>query len=314
MGGTAPRVRCGQVDDHRPDNPKGPGSMSTITLDDADRAIPLLAEDGYALIRDVLTTEEVERARAVCDDHLLADAEAENEIEATTLLRAPALNFMFDERVVAALRRWLGGTLAYYPNYVARLNRFTGWHVDHGFFPEFLPDASHVYDPGFRHFQCVVYLQDNEPGAGGGLDVRPGSHKWAIGDCAADQDEIARRYRDVVSIDSKAGDLIVFDGRLMHRGTPAGSPRELRKYGIFWSASRADTRQIDRYIEYFRHRVDYLRTRNLPPEELEREVRRHDLMRSVRFPDSYLPSAADVLREHGVTLAEMPAAAREVRT
>ncbi|MGF1425328.1 phytanoyl-CoA dioxygenase family protein [Kitasatospora sp. LaBMicrA B282] len=281
-------------------------SSSNLTLDSADRVIPVLARDGYALIRDVLSAEEVARARAVCDAHLLPDADAECEIEATELLRMPELGFIFDERVVAALSGWLGGTLAYYPNYVARLNRFTEWHVDNGFSPRFIPDASHLYSPDFRHLQCIVYLQDNVPGAGGGLDVRPGSHGWAAGGPFPDDDELARSYPDIVSVDSRAGDLIVFDGRLMHRGTPTDGSLKRRKYGIFWSASRDDQVQIDRYLAYFLARVDHLRTLNQPPDEFEREELRFQLMRSIRFPASYLPQEVEVLRKFGVTLAELP--------
>jgi hypothetical protein len=271
-----------------------------------DRGIPLLQENGYILIRNVLSAGQVERTRAICDDYLLPDADAENEIEATALLQMPEMNFIFDERVVKALTAWLSGTLAYYPNYLARLNRRTEWHVDNGFSPKYLPDGSHLYDPQFRHVQCVVYLQDNLPGPGGGLDVRPGSHKWAATGDFPDDDFLMRTYPDVVSIASAAGDLIVFDGRLMHRGTPQDGSRKLRKYGIFWSASRNDPQQIDRYIEYFMARVGYLSTRNLPSEEFQREVKRHQLMHSVRFPDSYLPEAVEVVWKHAVALAEMP--------
>lgn len=278
----------------------------SITLDDVQRGVQLLERDGYILIRGVLSTDQVERARARCDDYLLADADAENEIEATALLRMPEMDFVFDERVLAALTVWLDGSLAYYPNYVARLNRRTEWHVDNGFSPKFLPDASHVYDPRFRHVQCVVYLQDNLPGPGGGLDIRPGSHKWAATGDFPDDDFLMRAYPEVVSIDSKAGDLIAFDGRVMHRGTPQDGSALRRKYGIFWSASRDDRQQIDRYIAYFDSRLEYLRTRDLPAEELERDEERHRLMRGVRFPASYRPETVDIVRRHAVTIAEMP--------
>lgn len=279
---------------------------SKLTLDAPEDVLGVLERDGYAVVRDVLSAEQVARVREVCDGQLLEDADAETEIEATALLQMPEFDFMFDERLLRALFVWLGGTLAYYPNYVARLNRYTGWHIDNGFSPRFLPEPSHLYDPGFRHYQCVVYLQDNVPGCGGGLDVRPGSHAWAADAGYPGDDELARRYPEVVSIDSKAGDLIVFDGRLMHRGTPSDRLQRLRKYGIFWSASRADMTQMDRYIEYFSARVDYLRTQNLSPEELQREVERHRLMHSVRFPRSYLPKAAENLTKLGVAMAEMP--------
>jgi hypothetical protein len=289
-------------------DPKGdtPMSTSNLTLDNVERAIPLLHKDGYALIRGVLPAGDVQRARAVCDEHLLADADAENEIEATTLLQTPELNFIFDERIVEALITCLGGTLAYYPNYVARLNRFTDWHIDNGFSPKYLADASHVYDPDFRHLQCVVYLQDNVPGAGGGLDVRPGSHGWAAAGQFPDDDELARTYPDIVSIDSRAGDLIVFDGRIVHRGSPADGSHKLRKYGLFWSASRNDQTQIKRYLEYFMGRVDFLRTLNRPAEEFERDVLRHKLMYSVRFPGSYPRRAVEVVNKYGIAIAEMP--------
>ncbi|MGH3410874.1 MAG: phytanoyl-CoA dioxygenase family protein [Streptosporangiaceae bacterium] len=278
----------------------------SITLDSVDRGIPLLEENGYILVRNVMSAGQVKRVRAICDSYLLPDAGAENEIEATVLLQMPEMNLIFDDRVIQALTVWLGGSLAYYPNYVARLNRRTQWHIDNGFSPKYLPDASHLYDPQFRHVQCVVYLQDNLPGAGGGLDIRPGSHKWAAAGDFPDDDYLKRSYPDVVTIDSTAGDLIVFDGRVMHRGTPQDGSHKLRKYGIFWSASRNDRLQVDRYINYFMARVDYLSTRNLPSEEFQRDVERHQLMLSVRFPDSYLPEAVDVLRRHAVTLAEMP--------
>jgi hypothetical protein len=115
-----------------------------------------------------------------------------------------------------------------------------------------------------------------------------------------------RTYSDVVAIDSRAGDLIVFDGRLMHRGTPTDGSHKRSKYGIFWSASRNDPVQINRYIEYFLSRVDFLRTLNRPPDEFQREVQRHRLMNSVRFPDSYPPQAIEIIRKLGITIAEMP--------
>lgn len=281
-------------------------SAPSITLSNTDRGIPLLRENGYLVIRDVVAAEQVRRLRSICDEYLLPDAEAENEIEATALLQMAEMNFMFDERVVQALSTWLGGSLVYYPNYVARLNRRTEWHVDNGFSPKYLPDASHVYDPKFRHVQCVLYLQDNLPGPGGGLDVRPGSHQWAATGDYPDDDYLMRTYPDVVTIDSTAGDLIVFDGRVMHRGTPQDGSRKLRKYGIFWSASRNDPVQAERYIQYFAARVDYLSTQNLPSEEFQRDVQRHQLMRRVRFPGSYLSEAVTVARKHSVAFAEMP--------
>jgi hypothetical protein len=282
--------------------------MSTIDTwsDRLDGAADSLRHDGYAVIRDVVSAEDIESARVVCDAHLLSDVTAENEIEATVLLQLPELaSMIFDERIVDALTTLLGGTLAYYPNYVARLNRFTKWHVDNGFVPEFHPQADHLYDPEFRHLQCVLYFQDNQPGTGGGLDVRPRSHGWAAASGQPDDDEIAQQYPDVVSVDSRAGDLVVFDGRLMHRGTPTDGTLKRRKYGLFWSASRNDAVQVRRYADYLAARVSYLRAHDRPDEDFQYMLRRYEDVHAVRFPQSYLPETVQLVRARGIDLAEI---------
>ncbi|GLL07772.1 hypothetical protein [Dactylosporangium matsuzakiense] len=101
----------------------------------------MLQDNGYLLVRDFLSAEQVEQVRAAFDRYLLSDEKAENIIEATELLQIPEMNFIFDERLLEALKVWLGGSLTYYPNYVGRLNRRTGWHIDHGFSPKYLPDG-----------------------------------------------------------------------------------------------------------------------------------------------------------------------------
>ncbi len=278
----------------------------SVQLDWIEEGTRLLRENGYLLVRNVVPADQVERIRTICERYLLPDDDAENEINATALLQMPDMNFIFDEQVVKALTAWLGGTLCYYPNYVARLNRRSGWHIDNGFSPEYLPDGSHLFDPEFRHVQCIVYLQDNRAGAGGGLDVRARSHKWATTGDLPEEDFIALSYPEVVLIDSQAGDLVLFDGRVMHRGTPQDGSHELRKYGIFWSASRKDRLQMDRYIEFFTTRVDHLRTLNLSPHDLERESNRFNDMYNVRFPESYLSETTEIIRKNAIALAEMP--------
>lgn len=278
----------------------------SVLLDDIEQGTRLLQENGYLLVRNVVSPDQVKRVRAICDRHLLPDSDAENEINAAALLQMTEMNFIFDERVVEALTAWLGGTLSYYPNYVARLNRRTEWHIDNGFSPAYIPEGDHLYDPEFRHVQCILYLQDNRPGAGGGLDIRAESHKWAAKGDFPDEDFIARTYPEVVSIDSAAGDLVLFDGRVMHRGTPQDGSHELRKYGIFWSASRGDQVQMDRYIKFFMSRVDQLRTQNLSPDDFQRESKRFNDMYNVHFPDSYLTDTAEMIRKHAIGLAEMP--------
>lgn len=281
-------------------------SAPSITLERAHRGTSLFQEHGYLLVRNVLSAEQVERVRAIFDGYVSSDEDAESTIEATALLRLPEMNFIFDELLMEALKVWLGGTLTYYPNYVGRLNRRTDWHLDHGFSPKYLPEGDHLYDPRFRHAQCIVYLQDNQPGLGGGLDVRPGSHKWAATGDVPHEEWVQRAYPDAVSIDSKAGDLVIFDGRLMHRGTPQEGRRELRKYAIHWGVSRTDQVQIDRFIGFLANRANNLKSNDAPSDHVQQDAKQQQGIHGVRFPDSYLPRTVESIRRHAVTMAEIP--------
>ncbi len=257
------------------------------------------------MLRDALDEEAVARARRVADRHLVADdREAETEIPATELVAITELaELIFSSPVIGALQSLAGQPIAYYPNFVLRLNRFTDWHIDNGFLPGYHEQADHIYDPGFQHLQCAVYLQDNIPGVGGGLDAVSGSHRWAAEGIEPDHAILFGRYGDGTTIDSRAGDLIAFDGRLLHRGTPKAGPLSSPKYGLFWSVSRVDDRQVDRYLRYLNGRSDHLRSIGLGDEFLSYMLSRYDDVRSLRYPDSFPPDVVDVIEASGLTIA-----------
>lgn len=60
---------------------------------------------------------------------------------------------------------------------------------------------------------------------------------------------LIHRLTPKYSIPSKAGDLVGFHFRLLHRATPQGSKR--RKFAIFWVAAK-NTPDIQRYLEYLK--------------------------------------------------------------
>ncbi len=284
--------------------------------DSAEEFAESVRTHGFALLRQAIDGDTVERVRQICDQHLHThDQDAENEIEASKLLAEPTLaGVIFNSTVTAALTHALGGTLTYYPNYVVRLNRFTTWHVDNGFLPQYHGEPDHLYDPDFRHLQAVVYLQDNEPGAGGGLDVVAGSHNWArdgvvpeIGSAATgpDHSPLFDRYGTGSAVDSRAGDLLVFDGRLLHRGSPSDGSATLRKYGIFFSASRSDPLQVSRYAAYLGGRGAYMRSQNADPERYEYMLRRYDDVLGVTYPSSYRPETVRFIDENRIGIADL---------
>lgn len=277
------------------------------TSDSLDVARQQLLTHGYAVIRGAIPDSAVEDARAICDQHLTAaDKDAENEIEASKLLRIPELaSIVFNATVCDSLRDLIGGPVTLYPNYVVRLNRFTDWHIDNGFLPQYHEDGGHLFDPDFRHLQCVAYFQDNIPGVGGGLDVVPGSHRWAEQGVTPEHETLFTTYGEAIGVDTRAGDLLVFDGRLLHRGSPSEGALPKRKYGVFWSASRSDDLQVERYLRYLAGRSDHLRELGLGPDRLAYMVRRYDDVLSVTFPSAYLDETVAFVEQHDVRIASI---------
>lgn len=262
-------------------------------------------EQGFTVVRDFLTGDEVSELRSICDQYLLHDHDAETEIPAGDLLQIDGFSeVLFSDRMKAAITGILSADFGFYPNFVVRLNRYTVWHIDNGFMSSFHEQADHLASPGFRHAQCIIYLQDNNADTGGGLDVRVGSHRYYDDGKACDLMQLIQDYPDEVSIDSRAGDLIMIDGRMMHRGTPADQTPHDPKYGLFFSVSNQSEIQSARFLGYLEQRAAYLRQawamQDSP--EMAFMLKRYDDVRDIRFPESFRTKDVEFLSSHDITI------------
>lgn len=294
--------------------------MSTPELTAAEMRRHFL-EQGYLCVPGAVSPERVQRMREACEafyaERVARQQETgAGEAEMTTheFLRIPELaTIPFEPGVVEALAAVLGPGFTVYPNITMRVARYTTWHVDNGFVHKFHQgDASHLDDPDFLHAQCAVYLQDNDPGgAGGGLDVIPGSHlarlKVNRGGLAADA-EGKRAMSRPYSIPSRAGDLILFDGRAMHRGTPAVTPAAQKKYAIFWGASRTHRGQAEGLLRYLSQRSDYLKGEGETTESKTAHeligmfVNRYSDVATVQYPEDYPPRVLELVKSQGLAI------------
>ena len=123
------------------------------------------------------------------------------------------------------------------------------------------------FEPDYAMVQCALYFQDNSVEYGGGVDVIPGSHRTADS-CSSPLQRVANRLRKKglwpekrggTSVMGKAGDLVLFDFRIDHRGTPAAVlpvPAAARKFALFIAAS-ADNAHARAYADYIGGRADY---------------------------------------------------------
>lgn len=208
------------------------------------------ADRGYVVVRALLDGDEVERARGLCAERLASAGTA--EMMTSDFLAVPELaGIPLRERTLSAVRDLLGARLVLYPNCTARRNVYVPWHVDSAFAG---PGCEHVWEPGFGHVQAGLYLQDNDQATGGGIDVIRGSHLMSFDGYGRTSPEYGIPARTLATsslretVDTRAGDLLLWHGRLLHASTSPRKPYEGEKFGIFFSYGRDDLGDNHRFM------------------------------------------------------------------
>ncbi|HYN08691.1 MAG TPA: phytanoyl-CoA dioxygenase family protein [Vicinamibacterales bacterium] len=235
---------------------------------------------GY-MCRPLLSAPQVQQLREICDTayHETGD----REMLVSRFLANPSLSALpFSEPVIDTLTLLLGFGCHLFPNFTVRSGLYADWHIDAGF------KNADARDPQTTFVQCAVYLQDNDLKSGGGLDVVPGSHVLPP---VTDGTTLTQRLLEQVqarhSIGNKAGDLVVWDARLLHRGTPATDAPVRLKFGIHWTVACASA-AIDDFMRHLIRRSTVMRDGEV------RIVPRYAEMANVQYPANY---PASVVRE-----------------
>lgn len=157
--------------------------------------------------------------------------------------RYPGLKWMMFHGPIVSMIKSLLGESYYTPltNICVQKANYSRWHRDTDYW-EIIGHYEH-YQPHFLMVNLVVYLQDNHPEYGGGLDVVVGSHKNMNQAQSVPMEQPAPAYFEAhppFSIPSKKGSLILFDQRVRHKATTPtvdlnAVPTE--KMGIFWTVT-----------------------------------------------------------------------------
>ena len=207
--------------------------------------------EGYVVVKGLLTKEACQRARATI-------LETFHELDAslpgrTVRFLTPSVAFTLPEvwaypvheRVVEVLKAILEPGYTLVPDLQVQrnlygLNRLSiariplpnrwGWHQDAGS-EGFKP--IHV-DPRYRFVKCGLYLQDNDPHYGGGIDIVPRSHRFPLRTGDAHRDWQIRQFVgrlriafNVKTVPLEAGDAVFFHSFLWHSST---IPLQCRAY------------------------------------------------------------------------------------
>ena len=233
---------------------------------------------GFVLIRGVLTAAEVVAVRGELDAGFAVPYQKDLGSLCTTevLKYAPVWNTLFKDAVVRSLRAALGPELYYQNDMDVQRNNFgqrgwrlhTGWHMDAG------SETGNGYlrSQHYRFVKCGIFLQDFANGWGGGIRIKPKSHRGLFEPNPMKRrlffarralNRLAHMLRfdvDTFDVPTRAGDLCFFDSRLLHSSMPPrwanirsigyernpqivgfwpDIPREHTKYVIYWDACNA---------------------------------------------------------------------------
>lgn len=138
---------------------------------------------GFAVVRGVVTQPELAALRSELDRTFdSARLRGEPVMSNTEALACAAVwRCLFKESVVRSLRAALGPELYYHTDlHVQRnsfgqagLQRHRGWHMD----ASSETHNEYLRSPEYRFAKCGIFLQDFDNGWGGGIRIKPKSHR-----------------------------------------------------------------------------------------------------------------------------------------
>ena len=242
-------------------------------------------ENGYLIVKNILTKDQVAFLRKRALDIFSSDEWKVNGSNTNKTLVDPykdfpdIMNVTLTKNIVDTAK-FLSGEehLVLIPETAIMKGFYPRWHKDTTT-PEKYGHTFHLR-PDFNVIRCGFYLQDNNE-YGGGLSVFAGSHKvsdYLTGEFpertllsriknrltpnAEEKNKFLNPYHlKLVDIPSKAGDLVFFNFKTIHKGTIPKSqrigdvPLDMTKIALFdiFGANNEATKQ---YIDFLKTRPE----------------------------------------------------------
>jgi ectoine hydroxylase-related dioxygenase (phytanoyl-CoA dioxygenase family) len=280
-------------------------------------------EQGYALFRGALTHAEIDALREAGAAYF---RDGRTHMSTRAFLGIPAFAALpFHARIAERTAELFGKDYVTLSQFSVSANLHNPqWHRDS---QSQLGDPI-LYDPDYLVAKCAVYLQDNDPEWGGGMEIVERSHLPAylpprsslsrgnpIGKVTRFvQRKIVEARNKALKrlwLPLKAGDALVFHANLVHRASqpaadkPRGGHRnaELRdappekfKYLVDWEVS-PDNRHVAAYLRHQKQRA-----------QNEPGLFRDSL--DVRYPQDYPPDVVARIRALGLKVVHYADAER----
>jgi ectoine hydroxylase-related dioxygenase (phytanoyl-CoA dioxygenase family) len=176
------------------------------TANSVSRLREQVLRDGYVCIPELFTTEEIERLNEAVKEHFRDHGQRMSFglTQPDAMSRIPAIRWLLThEKLLAAFREIAGSDQVQFTFHSdAHSNLIGGWHTETQAY--FSPEETRGH--AFQVYKVGIYLQDHL-GNGQGLTVSAGSHQ-------SEKIEVSK----IRPVPTKAGDVIIFDVRILHHG------------------------------------------------------------------------------------------------
>ena len=193
-------------------------------------------EDGYVILEDVLSGDEIEATKTLLNPYLRSDLFGRNDFEGEKTERVYGLvgrdaafgDLAEHPKILPIAENLLGNNILLTANQAINIHPGETpqpFHNDDGFYQIARPhDIISV---------SSIWALDDFTTENGGTQIVPGSHLWEDGmysDSMSVQSPVAdaRNAEDLaITLEMKAGSVVVFSGALWHRGgqNKSDSPR-----------------------------------------------------------------------------------------
>lgn len=253
-----------------------------------------LFEDGFCVIPDIVSKETVITLRKKYLPYF-----SEHKLTFTVdeiLANSDLYNIVFSPKLIEIIISLLGSRYCIYPDFTLRSSVYVPWHTDVPYLSTC--DANSNILPNFM--QVSLYLQDNTPEQGGGLDAIVGSHRYKN----IDYQNFDTNNIDVstwVQMPSLAGSLTIWDSRLVHRSSlPSSNNNPQTKLALQWTISR-DDKFSDKYLNFISNRIQ-AKYKDPIYDKTNREAEHLFSMLNLRYPESFSDEQILILEKYNIIL------------
>ncbi len=269
-----------------------------------------LDSDGIFVVRNALTQAEVDRLRDILLSHLPRRGlrAALGRTQPNAAENVPELAFIFAHpQILTVIKQVLGETDVVFTGHCdIHMNMLSGWHKDSG---ETVPGGyftgPYMTSPDCRVFKVAIYLQDT--GRRDGFTARLGSHR-----------ETDLSVGPEATVQSRTGDIVVFDVRITHTGQlPDPIEKGLKGLSLALNRGQRDQhdfawisrmkelywksiRRRDRLSVFFTYGAPNTFTDDFAKANMRRQVRQGAVRDSVGIP----PNLGAMLDKEGVKLSD----------